>query len=122
KGVSQAEIAEELNCSQSRVSKIENGDDGELRISELVAYARAMDRDLHVGFSKRSLTGLDRIKSYAFEIHRELCRLADMAENDESIARGVVKTFNEVLINQLSLLQLACAKLPCDPETGEPYL
>ena len=37
KGVSQAAIAEELDCSQSRVSKIENGEDGELRISELEA-------------------------------------------------------------------------------------
>ena len=122
KGISQAEIAEKLDCSQSRVSKIENGEDGELRISELEAYARAMDRDLHVGFSKRGLTGLDRIKSHAFAIHRELCRMAELAENDESIARGVVKTFNEVLFNQLNLLQLASAKLPCDPETGEPYL
>ncbi len=122
KGISQAEIAEQLDCSQSRVSKIENGEDGELRISELEAYARAMDRDLHVGFSNRGLTGLDRIKSHAFAIHRELCRMAELAENDESIARGVVKTFNEVLFNQLNLLQLASTKLPCDPESGEPYL
>ena len=56
KGISQSAIAEELDCSQSRVSKIENGEDAELRIGELEAYARVMDRDLHVGFSKRQFT------------------------------------------------------------------
>jgi hypothetical protein len=34
----------------------------------------------------------------------------------------VVKTFEQVLINQMNLLQIAASKLPCDPETGEPYL
>lgn len=122
KGVSQAAIADELECSQSRVSKIENGEDSELRVSELEAYARAMDRDLHIGFSNRGLTGLDRIKHHAIAIHRELCRMAELAETDEAIAQGVVKTFGEVLFNQINLLQIASAKLSSDPETGEPYL
>jgi len=122
KGISQAAIAEELDCSQSRVSKIENGDDAELRVGELEAYARAMDRDLHIGFSGRGLTGLDRIKQHAFAIHRELCRMAELAAADEEIAQGVVKTFNEVLFNQINLLQIASNKLPSDPESGEPYL
>ena len=120
--VSQAAIAKELNCSQSRVSKIENGIDGNLRLRELEAYAKALNSDVFLTFTPRDLTSLDRIKLYALCMHRELCRLAEFANKDEEIARGVAETFGEVLYNQMKLLQIAADRLPADPDTSQPYI
>ena len=41
-GVTQNAIAKALGCSQSWVSKLEMSNDGDLRVSDLVAYAKAV--------------------------------------------------------------------------------
>lgn len=122
KGVSQSEIAKQLKCSQSRLSKLENGIDNDLRLGELEAYAKAMECDIHIVFTNRNSRAIDRIQNYAGMMHAELLRLAKLAKRDEEVAQGVAATFGEVLINQMKLLQLAASKLPNNPQTNEPYL
>jgi predicted XRE-type DNA-binding protein len=39
---SQKEIAEAMRCSQSRISKMENGQDGDLRLEDFHAYVTAL--------------------------------------------------------------------------------
>jgi transcriptional regulator with XRE-family HTH domain len=121
-GTSQSEIAKELGCSQSRVSKLENGFDAELTFGDVEAYARALGWSVHLQFTKPNETSLDRIKRFAFYIHHELQRMAELANQDQDIAKGVAQTFGEVLFNQVRLLQLAAEKLPVDPKTEEPYI
>lgn len=121
KGVSQAEIAEELDCSQSRVSKIENGFDGDLKVSELEAYAKALDLDVHLSFVERGATGMDLVKHHAFCIQSQLIRMAELAAEDNAIAEGVAMSFAETLFNQVNLLRLAAERLPPTPD-NEHYI
>lgn len=121
KGVSQSSVAERLGVSQSRVSKIENGTDGDLRIRELEAYAQSLDCDVHLLFLKRNSTAVERVKQYAFCIKRELDRLADAAQKDDGIAKGVAGFFGDAFFNMLRIVQDACGKLPTRPDNS-PYI
>ena len=45
-GLSQKDIADRIGCSQSRISKLESGNDDDLRLADLAAYLRALGLDL----------------------------------------------------------------------------
>lgn len=59
-GLTQVEVAKRLGVSQNRVSQMERGDLGQLRIDTLRRYAEALGVDLRIDL----LTG-DRIASLA---------------------------------------------------------
>ncbi len=42
-GFSQEDMAKKLNCSQSRISKLEASEDNDIRMEDLFGYASAMD-------------------------------------------------------------------------------
>lgn len=58
RNIPQSRIADELQCSQSRISRIEQGGDGELKISELEAYARVFENDLNLVVTRRKTTAV----------------------------------------------------------------
>ena len=122
KGVTQSDVAKVLDCQQAKISKIENGYDENIKVCEIEAYAKAVGCDVVLQFTKRNETTFDRVKRLALMIHRDLCHLASMAQNDEDIAKGVALSFGEVLFNQIGLLKMAAEKLPKDPDTDEPYI
>lgn len=120
---SQAEMAEALGCTQGRISKLENGFDADLKFRDVEAYARVLGRGVRLHFSNSpNETALDRIKDHAFCIQHELVQLAKLAHKDHEIAKGVVDTFAEVLINQVNLLQTASKQLPLLPDCSEPCI
>jgi transcriptional regulator with XRE-family HTH domain len=121
RGVSQAQIATALGCTQSRVSKIENGFDGDLNFRELEAYARVLDHDVRLVFMKRGATSADRVKMHALGIRNELEQMAECARGDESIAEAVAGFFGEAFFNLVRLVQSACGKLP-NRSNDEPYI
>lgn len=122
RNIPQSRIAEELQCSQSRVSKIENCDDVELTLKELEAYARVFDCDLNLLFSPRKATAVDRVKYHAYVIKRELETMAECAQADHQIAKGVANFYREAFINFIKMIQEAATQLPNQPENGEPYI
>jgi transcriptional regulator with XRE-family HTH domain len=112
RGVSQAEIASQLNCSQSRVSKIENGVDADLSVGELEAYARALDCDVVLTFQKRHSTAVDRVKQHAFAIRRELDFMAKLAGDDSTLSKGVASFFGEAFLNIVQMISESAKSLP----------
>ncbi|MDA0922039.1 MAG: transcriptional regulator [Planctomycetota bacterium] len=114
-GVSQAEIAEKLNCSQSRVSKLERGRDGDLKLEELAAYGNAIGREFEIIGHHKGSTPVDRVKSYVFAIHRELQFLAELAKDDQKISKGVSNFFGEAFFNVVNLMNDAAKSLPDRP-------
>ena len=52
-GLSQKDIAERIGCSQSRISKLENGTDDDLRLADLAAHLGALDLDLCLVFGQK---------------------------------------------------------------------
>ena len=96
KGVTQAEMAEKMDCTQSRVSKLEHSGLDTIKVSDLVSYAGALDLKMSIAFHE-DMTSVESVKFHAFEIKKHLDHLADLAHRDDGIFEGV-KEFNHSLI------------------------
>ncbi len=98
RGLTQADIAQKLKCSQGRISKIESGKDEDLRLSDLVDYSRA------TGVALQILIGppnhAQAIKHHVFAMKHHLDALVRLAHEDKGeIAEGINKFFAEVAWN-----------------------
>jgi transcriptional regulator with XRE-family HTH domain len=111
-GMSQQDIAEKLQCTQGRVSKLERGTDADLRFSDFFAYADALGLDARLVISKKGRTAVDGVKYHAFAIKRLLDELAHLAMRDEVIANGVSRFYEEAAINLINMLNDSAEKLP----------
>ena len=120
--ITQSRIAEELNCGQSRISKIEIGDDDTLSLREIEAYAKVLNCEVEIRFSKRGSTAVDRIKGHAMAMKREMENLAECAHSDESIATGVAVFFGEAFFNLVRIVENTVKMLPLRPDNREPYI
>jgi len=120
--VSQEQIAAEMGCSQSRVSKLEAGDDHELRWKDVVAYAKVLDCDVSLMFSDRSMPLMDRVKHHAFKMRDALLEMVDLCGDDAVLSRGVAQAHVETFINVARLIQDSSCRLPHCPENREPYV
>lgn len=119
RGLSQAEVATRMQRTQSRVSKLENSRDDDLRVSDLRKYAAAVDCDLAVGVIPKGTQPVDRVKCHAFAIKKHMEDLARLAASDETIRAGVTKFFVEVTYNITKMLAEAASCLP-RPDDDRP--
>src|SRR4051812_41510922 len=53
-GLSQTDIAAKMKCSQSRISKLENGTDADLRLDDLFSYLEALGLDATIQVHRRN--------------------------------------------------------------------
>ena len=120
-GVTQKEMAERLNCTQSRISKIEHSDVGKLRVGDLIAYARALNLQLSIGFQKE-MTSVESVKFHAFEIKRHLDHLATLAKRDDQILEGVSNFYAEALMNILRFFKQSASLLPETKRRSRPIV
>ena len=110
KGVTQAEMAEKMDCTQSRVSKLEHSGLDAIKVSDLVTYAEALDLKMSISFHE-DMTSVESVKLHAFEIKKHLDHLADLAHRDDDIFEGVKDFYNEYLLNILRLFKQSENKL-----------
>jgi transcriptional regulator with XRE-family HTH domain len=110
KGITQAEMAEKLNCTQSRVSKLEHSGLDAIKVSDLVSYAQALGLKMSIAFHEE-MTSVESVKFHAFEIKKHLDHLADLAHRDDDIFEGVKDFYNEYLLNILRLFKQSETKL-----------
>jgi transcriptional regulator with XRE-family HTH domain len=121
KSVSQADIAKKLACTQSRISKLEAGEDSDLRIGELCEYANAIGLEVQIGLMPKGMRITDRIKAHAFAIKRLLNEMVRLAHGDPGIAKGIAGFFGEAFFNLLGVVKESAEKLPKDQD-GCPYI
>lgn len=122
RGVTQQDIANQLGTTQSKVSKLENGVDADLRFRELEAYAKSTDSDVTILISPRGKSLAEQIKYHACSIRAAFLELAELAHKDESVARGVADLHAQAFCNLNRFLQETSEKLPLSPENGTPYV
>jgi len=121
-GISQAEVAKVLGCTQSRISKIENAFDADLTLDHLAAYAKVLGREIHMLFTERNQGLAERVKFHVLQAGRALSKLVEMVRDDDAMAQGVAKLHIEALVNFVRLIQQTSEQLPICPDNGEPYL
>lgn len=122
KGLSQQDVANRMECSQSKVSKIENSFDADLNVGDIEKYADAIGVDLCVGLTPKNQTAFDRIQRHAFGIKKELQVLAKFADVNDAAAKRIAESHLEVLMNLVRMVAESAASLPCPEGSGEPYL
>ena len=121
RGLSQADIAASLHCTQSRVSKIEGFSDNDMRIGDLRGYAAAVDCEFIAGFIPRDMKPVDKVKCHVLAIKTHMDDLAELARTDEKIAEGVAGFFSELFFNFARLFGDSVKRLPLAPN-DLPYL
>lgn len=102
--LTQKEFAEKLQCSQSRISKIESSLDENLTLKDLADYAHVLGMKLELGYKDSSIKLVDEVKFYAFKIMSCLEEMAHLAKDDESMIEGVKKFYMEAFLNLNKLL------------------
>ncbi|MHC4180613.1 MAG: helix-turn-helix domain-containing protein [Planctomycetota bacterium] len=122
KGLAQRDLAEKLGCTQSRISKLENGTDDELRLGDLVKYVHALGLDFGIAMRPPSQTVFDEIKYHAFCIKDRLEHLVKLAGEDQAMQQGVGEAHIETLLNLMKIVVDSVRKLPVGPETKSPYI
>ena len=111
RGVTQAKIADQIGCTQGRISKLESSSNGDMKVSDLIAYADALGLQFNINFH-RNLKAVDWVKYHAFQIREHLDRLAKLAHKDEKINDGVTGFFLEATVNLLNIIKKSAALLP----------
>ena len=77
--MSQGDIAKKMNCSQGKVSEVENAGDTDLTIHDLVQYCSAVNMWLEVGFSDARMTMANQVKYHCFRLKILLDKMREMA-------------------------------------------
>lgn len=111
KGISQADVAEQCGCNQSRISKLENGFDEDVTVDDLKAYAKLCDCDLTIVFNSKGGTLADRVKYHATCIKECFDELNELVKGDQIIARGFAKLLVESLFSFVKIVKDASTGL-----------
>jgi transcriptional regulator with XRE-family HTH domain len=120
-GMTQADVAEKMNRTQSAVSKLEHSTDAELSLQDLASYLHATGGRLNLGIGKQP-NRVERIKELAICLESELKALADLSSNsdDPSIRQSINGFFGEAWFNFFKILCDATSRLPMEPEENSP--
>ncbi len=121
RGMSQKDIAERLRCTQSRISKLENGDDDDLRLGDLCGYLDALELSMHLVVSPKNDTAVNLVKHHAFSIKEIMDHLTNLAQGDEKIAKGVANFLGEAFFNLVNMLGGSARRLP-KRKDDKPYI
>jgi transcriptional regulator with XRE-family HTH domain len=112
KGLSQAELAERMNCGQPKISKLESSTDADLNLGDTLSYASAMQQTVRISLTPDRATGVDHVRFYAACIKHELDRLVKIAGDDKEIGDGVEAFAIETVQRMLAMIEESISKLP----------
>jgi transcriptional regulator with XRE-family HTH domain len=109
RGFSQTDLAAKMECTQSRISKLENGKDDDLRIGEFRDYVRALGMDLSFLLTKNGENIVGQVKQHVFAIRDLLMALGKMAGDDQVMADGMKET-SGCQVSQFSVMKQSSAR------------
>jgi|AntAceMinimDraft_9_1070365.scaffolds.fasta_scaffold16434_2 transcriptional regulator with XRE-family HTH domain len=104
KGKTQKQVADYMGCDPSKISKLEAGNDLQLKWMDILGYLSALGVSINILFEDHSLPAAGRIKQHVFAIHNLLEKLAGLAQqvcDDTKIVDKIHQFYGEVLFNFL---------------------
>jgi transcriptional regulator with XRE-family HTH domain len=119
--LSQRDLADKLHCTQSWVSKLENGKDADVRVGDLVKYTGATHHEIRLLFVPKGQTILEQVETHAHMIRGLLDRLVELVGNDQKMAKAAKEAVSKVNYNLGKIVQDAINSLPrLVDETPQP--
>lgn len=115
-GLTQQDLASRLDCTQSKISKIESGLDADLRFGDIVAYTKATGHQMGIFFAPQGQTLVEQVKLHARIIRRLLHQMVELAGTDGAMTKGVARFLGEAAVNLVRFVQSAAKNLPDLPE------
>jgi transcriptional regulator with XRE-family HTH domain len=100
-GYSQKDMAQHLNCSQSKISKFENGLDSTTEIGEARRYAKVIGIDLSLFVTRHHTKLADQVRIHTEMIRKLLNQLLTLAAGDESMRNGTKKLAVDAIVENL---------------------
>lgn len=113
-GLTQEKVAESMGCNASKVSRLESGNDHQLKWVDILGYVEAVGAQMSICFDNESLSHAARIKQCVFKIGEDLNRLSALAsecKDDEKMVEGINRFYREVLFNFLARYREGADKL-----------
>ncbi|MEX2444747.1 MAG: helix-turn-helix domain-containing protein [Alkalispirochaeta sp.] len=98
-GLTQAELAERMGCTQSRVSKLEHASFSSISVQDLIDYSTALGTDLNISFQKMNAAAL--VKHHFFQIKKHMDDIRELVGDDPEMVEGAKKFYDEWLVNTL---------------------
>ena len=80
KGISQKELSKSMGCDSSKISRMEAGNDLQLKVGDIMQYASALGIEMNVVFEEKTHPVAEQIKSHVFSIHEQLEQLVEIAK------------------------------------------
>ncbi|NTV66875.1 MAG: transcriptional regulator [Chlorobaculum sp.] len=114
KGVSQKRLAELMQCTPSKISRLESSTDDTLKLSDIREYVRALNIDMSIVFENNDLPTADQIRQHVFSIHEKLeslVKIAKEVDGDSEIIGKINQFYGEVLLNFLVKFESSHSKL-----------
>lgn len=122
RGKSQKDIADAMQCTQSRISKLESGADHDLSLGDLHGYLNALGLTPRLVVAKSDQTIVDEIKFLWSCLGQELHRLLALAHDDPEAAVGIGQWSNELTQNYMLQLMGFVGRLPEVAKAKTPHL
>lgn len=111
KGITQEQIAKQLDCDPSKISRLEAGNDLALRWIDLVGYASALGMGISLSFEDPDIPAATKIKQCVYGIQEGLEELSGLAKRlgaDDEITQKIHQFYGEVLFNFLIRYKDGC--------------
>jgi transcriptional regulator with XRE-family HTH domain len=122
KGVSQKRLAELMQCTPSKISRLESSTDDTLKLSDIKEYVRSLNIGMSIVFEDNDLPAADQIRQHVFSIHEKLeslIRITKEVDDDTEIVGKINQFYGEVLFNFLSKFESSHSKLRMVVEPGK---
>ena len=117
-GLTQAEIAKRIGCTQSRISKMEASRDSDLTLGNLRDYMKATGSRINIVCGK-PISHVEAVKMHAFSIKRHLEMLAEIAQKHDELEPHIQGFFGEAFFNILSILSECHEQMPKNKQDFE---
>jgi transcriptional regulator with XRE-family HTH domain len=114
RGMTQKNLAELMNCTPSKISRMEAGNDDSLKLHDVRDYVLALNIGMAIVFEDQSIPLAEQIKQNVFSIHDKLERLVELAEqvnDDTEIINKINQFYGEVLFNFMKKFQASHSRL-----------
>jgi transcriptional regulator with XRE-family HTH domain len=123
KGLTQKQMAELIGCTQGRISKLETGRDEDLRLKDVLDYARATETGLQIGIGPQP-THVQAIKHHVFALKRHLDELVKLANGgDDGLTKAIQAFLEEEVVFNIALRLGQCLKaLPKNNRPNVPEI